>query len=98
GLDAAGALRSPLAAAPLREADVCPVSDGAVALILASGEFARQRSRRPVWVRGYGLCADAPMTQRDLSESAALRDAARRAYRIAGIADPKREIDVAEVS
>ncbi|MBI4425683.1 MAG: thiolase family protein [Elusimicrobia bacterium] len=92
------ALRSALVAEPLREADVCPVSDGAAAVVLAREDFARGRCPRPVRVRGVGFCADAPMTQRPLWESAALREAGRAAYRRAGVIEPSREIDAAEVS
>ncbi len=91
------ALASPELAPPLREADAAPLSDGAAAVLLAREDVARTAAS-PVWLKGFGLCADAPLTQRDLAESAALRKAAQSAYRMAGVSDPSREIDVAEVS
>ncbi|MBI3551549.1 MAG: thiolase family protein, partial [Elusimicrobia bacterium] len=91
-------LAAPLVAPPLRREDLCPVSDGAAAVIFAREDLARKRSGKPVWVAGVGLCADGPLGQRNLWESRALREAGARAYRMAGIADPDREIDAAEVS
>ncbi len=92
------ALRSPLVAAPLKETDICPSSDGAAAIILASESFAKKKSERPVWIRGMGLCADAPLGERNLAESKALRLAAGRAYQMAGIDNPSAQIDLVELS
>lgn len=91
-------LGSPELAPPLRQNDVCPISDGAAAVILASAQAVPRAKTKPVWLRGVGLCADAPMTQRPLNVSLALRNAAAAAYLMAAISDPDREIDVAEVS
>lgn len=92
------ALAGPLVAPPLRAADLAPVSDGAAAVVLAGASAARRAKTKPVWVAGAAFCADAPLGRRNLWEAGALREAARRAYRMAGVADPTREIDVAEVS
>lgn len=97
-LSAREAAASPLVAPPLRSGDIAPGSDGAAAVILAGEDFAKRRGGKRVWVEGVGLCADAPLGQRNLWESRALRDAAKRAYAMAGINDPGREIDAAEVS
>lgn len=43
-------LGSALVSDPLRLYEICPVSDGAAALILCTAEVARRHSRRPVWV------------------------------------------------
>ena len=92
------ALRSPLFAAPLKETDICPSSDGAAALILAKESFAKKKSAHPVWIRGLGLLADAPLGERNLAESKALRLAAQKAYRMAGVDDPTKQIDLVELS
>lgn len=97
-LSLAEALASAEVAPPLRALDLAPPSDGAAAIILAGEEFARERSARPVWVEGVALCAEAPLGHRDLGEAPALRLAAARAYRMAGVSDPAREIDAAELS
>lgn len=85
-------------AEPIKLLDASPVSDGACAVILASEQKANKSTPRPVWVKGVGHCADAYfLGDRDLAEVEALVQAARRAYSMAGITDPAREIDVAEV-
>lgn len=90
-------LASPLVAEPLRELEISPYADGAVVLVLGSEEAAH-RSRKPVWVRGIGWASDSPwLALRSWSEAAYTTLAAEMAYRMAGIADPIREIRFAEV-
>jgi acetyl-CoA acetyltransferase len=43
-------LKSRLVSYPLRLYEICPVSDGAAAVILCSAEEARKRTTKPVWV------------------------------------------------
>jgi acetyl-CoA acetyltransferase len=43
-------LNSALVSYPLRLYEICPVSDGAAAVVLCSAEVARRRSTDPVWV------------------------------------------------
>ena len=98
-LTPAQAIASPMLADPLREAYVYPCSDGAVALILANEERARELTDRPVWITGLGTCIDSFfLGDRDLSESMSLREAAARAFRMAGIKEPGTAFDVCEIS
>jgi acetyl-CoA C-acetyltransferase len=91
-------MASPKIADPIKRLDCSPVSDGAAAVIIANEEMARKARTRPVWIRGIAHCAeDYFLGDRDLAEPRALREAAARAYRMAGIADPLREIDVVEL-
>ncbi|MBC7252754.1 MAG: thiolase family protein [Actinobacteria bacterium] len=85
---------------PLKLLDCSPVTDGAAALILAAERQAKKLSTRKkrVWLMGVGHCADAfRLGDRDLADTRALKAAAKRAYSMAGIVDPLKEIDVAEV-
>ncbi len=43
-------LNSPMVCYPLRLYEICPVSDGAAAVVLCSAEEARKRTTTPVWV------------------------------------------------
>jgi acetyl-CoA acetyltransferase len=43
-------LNSPLVSYPLRLYEICPVSDGAAAVVLCSADEARKRTTDPVWV------------------------------------------------
>jgi acetyl-CoA C-acetyltransferase len=91
-------LASPLAADPLTELQIAPKSEGFVAMLLASEKKARKLTDRPVWFKGYGSSLDTYfLGDRDLLKTE-LRNAAARAYKMAGIKDPKKEIDVAEVT
>ncbi|MDO9228551.1 MAG: thiolase family protein [Syntrophales bacterium] len=97
-LTVAEVLSSPLVASPLRKLDIAPDTDGAVAMILASEKRARKITKNPVWIRGIGACYDAHyLGDRDLADVFALQKAAGQAYRMAGIKNPRRQIDVAEV-
>lgn len=91
-------MKSPMLAEPIKRLDASPISDGACAIILADEEMAKKVAKKPVWIRGVAHCADAyRLGERDLACSQALEAAAKKAYRMAGISDPSREIDVAEV-
>ncbi len=94
----ADVMKSPMLAEPIKRLDTSPISDGACAVILATEERARKMAREPIWIRGVAHCADAyRLGERDLAASPALEAAARKAYRMAGVSDPAREIQVAEV-
>jgi len=90
-------LTSPMAAAPLRKIDVPGTSDGACAVLLAPAAVARDLTETPVFVKGLGWnVSHSFLGDRDIL-SGSLPDAARMAYRMAGINDPIGEIDVAEI-
>jgi acetyl-CoA C-acetyltransferase len=83
---------------PIKLLDASPISDGAAAVILAGEKRAKRIAQNPVWIRGIGHCADAYfLGDRDLAECTSLEAAAKKAYGMAGITDPPREIDVAEI-
>lgn len=93
------ALAAPMLADPIRQSFMYPVSDGAVALILASEERARELTDKPVWITGLGNCYDGfYLGERDLAGNFALEKAADRAYAMAGIRDPRHAFDVVEIS
>lgn len=90
-------LNSPIMAWPVKRLDVSPTSDGAVALVYAAEHVARRITDKPVWVEGIGWCLDTfYIGQRDLYYPKYVEYAARQAYSMAGIKDPRREIDIAE--
>lgn len=88
----ASALRS--SAPPL----LCPLADGAAAIILSQKDF-QSATSAPITIRGMGWALDEHyLGDRDLTDSPALRDAARRAFSLAGITDPQRDLACAEIS
>ena len=92
-------LSSPMLVDPIRELHAYPVSDGAVGMVLASEEKAREITKTPVWITGVGNCMDSFfLGDRDLASNFSLKRAARLAYERAGIKDPRSAFDVIEVS
>jgi acetyl-CoA C-acetyltransferase len=92
-------LDSRMLASPIRKLDAKPISDGACAMILAPEKKAKQLTRNPVWILGVSNCYEAHyLGDRDLADCEALTTAAQKAYKMAGIARPFGEIDLAEIS
>ena len=91
-------LASEMIADPLHKLDCSPVSDACCAVIIANESRADQYGAEPVWVQGVSFCSDAYfLGDRDLSRAPALTEAARKAFAMAGITDPVKQIDVAEL-
>jgi acetyl-CoA C-acetyltransferase len=90
-------LASETLAWPVQRLDVSPISDGAVAIVVASEDAARQISADPVWIQGVGWNLDtAYWTNRDLVFPEYVANAARMAYDMAGVTEPRKQIHVAE--
>lgn len=91
-------LRAKMMASPLGELDVFPVTDGAVAIILACEEKAKKLAKKPVWINGMGTYRDRyHLGSRNLAVSESLEKAAQQAYKMTGITDPRKEIDFVEM-
>ncbi len=91
-------LSSDFLSSPLRELMYPIPCDGATALILAPERQSKKITDKPVWITGVGQCQETYyLGDRDLSISVSMEKAAEKAYKIAGINDPKNEIDVAEI-
>ena len=83
---------------PIKLLDVPPISDGACAVVLASDDAAPKSTAKPAWIRGmayYGEADNAP--NRFMLQSVPLQLAAQRVYKKAGITNPRRQFDVAEL-
>jgi acetyl-CoA C-acetyltransferase len=90
-------LESEVLAWPVQRLDVSPVTDGAVAVVLAAEHVAKRLTDRPVWIDGVGWHLDTSYwTNRDLYYPKYVEHAARMAYEMAGIREPRKEIHVAE--
>jgi len=91
-------LNSPVMVWPVQRLDISPVTDGAAAAVLCSEDIAKRVTDSPVWIEGVGWCLDSThWTNRELAYPKYVEYAARMAYRMAGIHNPRKEIDVAEV-
>jgi acetyl-CoA acetyltransferase len=83
GSSVADLLAKPMFADPLRKHDCAPVTDGAVALVLAAGDRAREVRERPAWITGIAHNTDGlGLGNRDLVGSAS---AARAAAAVGGL-------------
>jgi len=73
-------LAEPPIVAPLRRDDCPPISDGACAVVLAVGDVARRRCKRPAWIRGIDHRIEPhQLGCRDLTRSPSTRVAAEAA-------------------
>ena len=82
---------------PIRYSETCPSSDGAVAMVLASEKAASSVSN-PAWVHGTSVRTESTFrAHRDQVNPQAGQDCAKDVYSQAGIKDPLKEIDVAEI-
>jgi acetyl-CoA C-acetyltransferase len=85
---------------PLNELDFARGSDGAAVLVIASEERARKFTDTPIWISGTGCGTDKLFLRRSAEEIPTLTStsvAAKQAYTMAGIKDPMKEINCAEV-
>jgi acetyl-CoA C-acetyltransferase len=95
------AVNAPVVAEPLGLFDCCPVSDGAACAIVTTPEIARSLGVTPVLVKAIQIVTsngwEAQAQDWDGSYVHTTRIASARAYREAGIDNPSREIDFAEL-
>lgn len=90
---------------PIKLMDCCPQSSGGGAMVLASEKFVKDNKLDAVWITGVGHCSETYYLgdrmgegqTADHADAYALGKACRRAYERAGITDPQKEIDVAEL-
>jgi acetyl-CoA acetyltransferase len=86
-------LARPYFADPLRRHDVAPITDGAAAIVLASGGRARELRENPAWITGIEHRIETPVLgARDLTTSPSTAVSAR-----AATAGDAGSIDVAEL-
>ncbi|MCX7734922.1 MAG: thiolase family protein [bacterium] len=90
-------LASPYVAEPIRKLMMAPRTDGAAAMIFARGDIVKTKQRR-AWIDGFGVNMGPYYPgYEDIAHLNSLRYAARRAYKLSGIKNPKREVDFAEI-
>jgi acetyl-CoA C-acetyltransferase len=89
---------SPMLWDPVRFLETCPASDGACAMVLTDERNSTRGRGKPAWVVANAMRSEPVMfAGRDQVNPRAGRDCAAAVYRQAGISDPRREIDVAEI-
>lgn len=89
---------SPMLWDPIRYLETCPSSDGACALVLGSESAAEGSPTRPAWVHATAMRSEPTMfAGRDQVNPKAGQDCAAELYKKAGIENPRRDIDCAEI-
>jgi acetyl-CoA C-acetyltransferase len=92
-------LNSPMYADPLRELHIYPVTDWAYGMLLCCEERVKEFTNNPVWITGYGSCMDTYfLGDKDLASNFALKNASKKTYKKAGIKDPRKDVQVFELS
>jgi len=88
---------NPIIADPLRLFHICPISDGAAALVLCKAEIAKQYCDTPILISGIGQATDTHIVHErdDLTVLKALRICSDQAYKMAK--KSPEDIDVAEL-
>jgi acetyl-CoA C-acetyltransferase len=96
--------KTPMVSWPLRFGHTCPTSCGACAMILTTGEKAKKYADSVAWVNAVAAGSTDATTANlvdgqihDPADQPMCRKMARKAYDMAGIEDPRKEIQVAEV-
>jgi len=83
---------------PIRYSETCPSSDGACALVLAAEDVADRQTKRPAWVHGTAMRSEPGFfAGRDQVNPRGGQDCSRDVYKQAGITNPRKEIDCAEI-
>lgn len=93
-------MKSEMLAWPVRKLDMCPQSDGAVAMLLCGESVAKRRTARPAWIRATATAHEQQYMGDSPKRLAVMRSqiaASRRVYQIAGIKNPLKDLDVAEI-
>jgi acetyl-CoA C-acetyltransferase len=91
-------LASPMLWEPVRYDESCPSSDGACAVVIGDETAARASAQPVAWIRATAMRTEPTMfSGKDHVNPRAGADAAAALWARAGISDPRREIDVAEI-
>ena len=95
-------LKAPMIAAPLGLYDCCGTSDGSTCAIITRADLAKNFRDDPIYIKGFGCSTDmiTPHYRNrdfDWTSFESLRNCAQMAYDMAGITNPREELDLAEV-
>jgi acetyl-CoA C-acetyltransferase len=91
-------LASPMLADPIHLLDVCPRTDGACAVIMASEDIAEKICPNPDWLWGTGARHSyAYLGDCDWGRLTSMERVAKEIFKKAGIKEPRKELDVIEM-
>ncbi|MBV2235601.1 MAG: hypothetical protein KUL75_08660, partial [Sterolibacterium sp.] len=83
---------------PIRYSEVCPSSDGACAMVLCNEELAKKSPNPPAWIHATAMKSEPTMYpwREEVNPEAGIL-CAKELYAQAGISNPRKELDMAEV-
>ncbi len=94
-------INAPIISHPLGLYDCCGNSDGSACAIVTRADLAKKFRDDPIYVKGFGVSMDSVMPHArpgfSWTSFNALKNSSAKAYEMAGIKNPREEIDVAEV-
>ncbi len=91
-------MNSPMLWDPFRYLESCPTSDGAAAMVFAAEDIAPKIHRKPVWVKSaVAMTESLTMSMGMKALPPAAVACAKRAYADAGITNPRKELQMAEI-
>ena len=82
---------------PVKKLDISPNVDGAISFVLASEEAVKKLDVEPIWLNGFGWSSETPWLSTRSMDAGYAAMASKMAYKMAGINNPKKEIDIAEI-
>ena len=96
GIDENMVAETPMLWEPLRYLESCPSSDGACAMVISNKKLAE--SRNAAWIKGMAVRSEGTLSAgRDEVNPQGGQDCAKDIYDQAGITNPYKEIDCAEI-
>lgn len=94
-------MNAPIIAYPLGLFDCCGNSDGSACAILTRADLAKDFRPDPIFMKGFGIAMDAvlPHTRPGFEWTSfdSLKNSSAKAYEMAGIKNPREELDLAVV-
>jgi len=82
---------------PVKRLDISPTVDGAIAFVLADEKTARDIGIDPIYLSGFGYSSETPWLSTRGMDAGYAKRAAEMAYKMSGISQPRKELDIAEV-
>ncbi|MFX0062567.1 MAG: acetyl-CoA acetyltransferase [Candidatus Hermodarchaeota archaeon] len=84
---------------PIKLLEIAPLADYAGVTILATEEKARAITDNPIWITGVGHATDSSYIEGwSWGEAQWIKTASQKAYQMAGIKEPWREVNIVEVT
>lgn len=83
---------------PLTELEISPYADSACVVVLSCEDVAKDLKKPPIYIDGFSFIQGSPNLEiRSWDYSRCTEEAGRKAYEMAGISNPNKEIDFCEI-